>query len=88
MYVYYMPRLVWLHIVGQVKRNVSRVFVNLDGRWRKGRVVTLVVIIIVAGLCLQRALGKRLRREEGRSDEESALWIVRTGQGEEEKKAR
>lgn len=88
MYVYYMPRLIWVHILGQVKRIVSGMFVDVDRRWRKGRVMTLVVMIIIAGLCLERALRKRLRREEGRSDEESTLWIVRMKDEEERKKAR
>lgn len=72
-----------------VKSTARGIFVDGYGSGRKGRLATLGVVVLVAAVCLERALRTRLRREVGRSDEESTLWVLRTAEAEGEmKKAR
>ena len=71
-----------------VKGTARGIFVDGYGSWRKGRFATVALVVLVAGICLERALRMRLRKEGGSSDEESTLWILRTGEREEMKKAR
>ena len=65
-----------------VESTARGIFVDGHGSWRKGRLATLGVVVLVAAVCLERALRMRLRREVGRSDEESTLWFLRTGEAE------